>query len=497
MRYIQHLKGQYKALLGYAGMIILLIAVTILSPLLMLPFYPDELNHTWDFVIPGLPLLVLGWWLRRRYLPKTPFSLTVQEGMVVVVLSWTAAIVFGALPFIIGGHMGFTQSLFESTSGWTSTGLSVVDVTQMPRAILLYRSVIQLVGGAGFVIIVLSAITGPTGTGLPSAEGHTEQFAPNVRRSAEIVVRMYAAYNIFGILALRLAGMGWFDAVNHAFTATATAGFSTRAGSIGEFDSVAVEMVIMILMLLGSIHFLTVLMLLRRRFKAVRKNGELRLMGILIAVSVTLMFFFVGLGQFGAVGMALRQALFESISAVSTAGFNITDYSAMAPIGWLVLTLLMIIGGNTGSTAGAIKQFRIFALFKAAAWEIERAFLPRNTMNRPEIWRGPERTFLTNEMVREAALYVFVYMSTLFLGVGIVSAHGYPIGDSLFEVASAIGTVGLSVGVTAADAPPGVLWTLMSVMVIGRLEFFAVVIGVTKLLRDGVTLVRPALAQNP
>jgi trk system potassium uptake protein TrkH len=133
------------------------------------------------------------------------------------------------------GGLNFTQAVFESTSGWTTTGLSVVDVSVAPRLVLLYRSLMQLAGGAGLAVIMLSALAGPAGTGLSAAEGRADQLVPNVRRSAKLVVTIYSGYVIFGGVALNLAGMGWFDALNHAFAAISTGGFSTRAESIGSW----------------------------------------------------------------------------------------------------------------------------------------------------------------------------------------------------------------------------------------------------------------------
>ena len=493
MRYRSYLIGQYQALTGYLGNILLFIGLTVLSPLLALPFYPQEIVYSYEFLIPGVPLVVIGWYLRRRYTPEEPIALTVQEGMVIVVVAWLAACTLGTLPLILGGHLGFNRAMFESVSGWTSTGLSVMDVNIQPKLVLLYRSVIQLVGGAGFVIFILSAIAGPPAMGLSTAEGHDpHRLVPNMSRSATIVVRLYLAYNLFGIIALRLAGMNWFDAVNHSFTAIATAGFSTRSQSIGYWDSPAVEGVIIILMLLGSINFFIAYQVIQGKFRTAQRDGELKVMVFLLAVGSVLMFAWVTLGQFEATGKAIRVAIFEVVSAVSTCGFATVGYTPFPQVGWILLTILMLVGGNTGSTAGAIKQVRIYILWTAAKWEITSAFLPANAVNRPKVWYGDESRMLDEKTIRNAALYVIIYVSILLVGTMIISGFGYDIGQSLFEFASAMGTVGLSVGVTSPGTPIGVLWVLITGMLVGRLEFFALVIGLIKLVKDGFTLYQPA-----
>ena len=214
-----------------------------------------------------------GFGLSRTQVKKAT-SLTLQEGAVIVVLSWLLAIIVGTVPFMTIQGLNFTQAMFESTSGWTTTGLSVVDVTQASRLILLYRSTIELFGGAGLAIITLSAIAGPSGSGLASAEGRTEQLVPNVRRSAKLVLGIYLGYVILGIIALDFARMNFFDAINHSFAAVSTGGFSTRPDSIGYWDNTAVEVVTNVLMIVGAFNFVTSYMLVTGKFKSVMRNGE-------------------------------------------------------------------------------------------------------------------------------------------------------------------------------------------------------------------------------
>ena len=240
-RYKSFLRQRYRAILGYTGLICLISGLVIISPLLALVAYPEELPLAWGFLVPGAILGVVGLGLWQLLAPKKATSLTLQEGSVIVVLAWLVAILVGTVPFMTIQGLNFTQAMFESTSGWTTTGLSVVDVTKASRLILLYRSIIELFGGAGLAIITLSAIAGPAGSGLTSAEGRSEQLVPNVRRSAKLVLAIYTGYNIVGTIALKLAGMNWFDAVNHAFAALSTGGFSTRAESIAYWDNPVLE----------------------------------------------------------------------------------------------------------------------------------------------------------------------------------------------------------------------------------------------------------------
>ena len=483
-RYSRFLRQRYRAIIGYTGLICAIAGLVILSPLLALIFYPEEINLAWGFAIPGIVLALIGGLLWRFFAPKKVISLSLPEGSVIVVLAWLVAIAVSMIPFMLIQGLNFTQAAFESTSGWTTTGLSVVDVTQASRLILLYRSNIELAGGGGFAIVALSAISGLSGAGLTSAEGRTEQLAPNVRRSAKLVLSIYSGYAVVGILALVLAGMGWFDAVNHSFAALSTGGFSTRTDSIGYWDSPAVEAVTIVLMILGTLNFLTSYFLLRGKFKSVIRNGEVRLMALIIPLCVLIVLLGVSVNLYETLGKAVRVSIFEIVSALSTTGFSTVGYSDWSSLGWTIMIILMLIGGGTGATAGGIKQFRIYALYRALLWEVKRMLQPKNTITEPDYWQGDRRSFLDDSQIRTIALFIFLYFVVFFVGVTITAAYGNSLPDSLFEYASSLSTVGLSIGVTSADAPTGLLWTQIVGMFLGRLEFFTVFIGIICLFKD-------------
>jgi trk system potassium uptake protein len=485
MRYRAYLSERYRLMIGLSGGILGIIGLLCLVPLAVILFYPEELAHAGSFLLTGVPLAILGYSLYRMD-GQGPHSgsLTLQEGAVIVTIVWVVAILVGTIPFMISLGLTFPQALFETTSGWTTTGLSVVDVTSAPRIILFYRSFIQLIGGAGFAIISVSAITGAFSASLTGAEGRTDQLAPHVRQSARIVAFIYSGYVIFGITALRIAGMGWFDAVNHGFTAVATGGFSTRAESISYWDSPAIEAVLIVLMLLGSTNFLIAYTFLRRKVRVALRSAELHLMGVVLLLGIGVLLLLVTTAIYPSVGKAVRIAVFEAASALTGTGFSSTSLLPWPATGLLVLILLMSIGGGTGSTAGGIKQLRVYILLKAAAWEVRKAFMPRHIVNEPAIWHGQNRSLLSDQQVRQTAVFVVMYVFLYLVASGVVMAHGYSMQESLFEVASALGTVGLSVGVTQADMPVTLLLTKSLVMLLGRLEILTLVIGLLKIGTD-------------
>lgn len=484
------LQKRYRAILSYTGLILLLGGLLMLTPLLALAARPGEWVHSVGFVLPAVVLAGIGTGIWRAFRLKGPVVLTVQDGGVVVLLSWVVVCLFSAWPFMAVQRLGFTQAVFESVSGWTTTGLSVIDVATATHLILLWRSIMQLAGGAGLAIIMLAAITGPVGPGLSAAEGRSEQLVPHVRESAELVMVIYSGYALLGILAYWLAGMAPFDAVNHAFTAISTGGFSTRPESIGHWDSAAIEAVTMLLMILGNLNFLTAYVLLHGKLQAVHRNGEVRLMGVLIPACAFVLFVFVCRGIYPALGRSARVAIFETVTALTTTGFSTTSYGNWGSLGFLVLIVLMLIGGGTCSTAGGIKQYRVYLLFKSVLWHLRRSLLPRTAVVQNRIWQGEQKDFVSDKRIGQVATFMFLYLATYFLGAGILAAHGYGLKESLFEFASALGTVGLSVGVTSPDAPGLVLWTETLGMFLGRLEFFVVMVTLGRIVRDCLAMLQ-------
>lgn len=485
LREKEYLKKRYDVMLSSVGMILILSGFLMLTPFLVLFAYPDEAVHALAYGVPAGCLGFTGVLMRRIFRPSSKVTLSIQEGGVIVLISWMVVILFSAWPFMAVLGIPFSGAVFESVSGWTTTGLSIVDVAAAGPMILLWRSVTQLAGGAGLAIIMMSAIVGPTGVSISSAEGRSDQLAPHVRQSARLVLIIYSCYAVVGTLAYRMAGMSVFDAVNHSFAAVSTGGFSTRVESIGYWNSPVIEAVTVPLMLLGNLSFVTAWFLWRGKLRFVVRNGEVRLLAVLIPISVAALFIFTCRTLYPQIGKSIRVAVFETITAITTTGFSTVSYGNWNALGVLVLIILMLIGGGTCSTAGGIKQFRIYLVWKLIIWEIRRALIPRTAVMERPIWEGNRRSFVDDARIRLVAVFIFLYLAIYGIGTMILCVCGFSLSDSLFEFASAIGTVGLSVGVTSAKMPDVALWAETFAMFLGRLEFFVVVISLIKLGRDG------------
>ncbi|MBM7623387.1 TrkH family potassium uptake protein [Sporohalobacter salinus] len=484
MRYKEVIIQRYRLLVRYIGILTIGIGFILLLPFLALPFYPQDIIYSTSFLIPSFTYIILGSMAWKLIKYEKDFTLSLKEGGIIVLVSWILAIIASALPFIIAGKLNFTQAIFEATSGWTTTGLSVVNEAETSHIFLLWRSIMQFFGGAGLVVVMLSSILHPYGFGLYNAEGRSDQLLPHVKQSAKAIMFIYSGYTIGGIILYILAGMEVFDAINHSIAALSTGGFSTRTASIGYWNSLPIEIVTWILMLLGTTNFATHFALLKGKFKIFFKNGEVRLLGVLIAVFTPIISYFTLAELYSNLPRLLRRGMFETITAISTTGFSLDTFKDWNSFGMLSMILLMLIGGGTGSTAGGIKLYRIYLMFKSLIWQFEGYFLPQNAVRENYIWRGETKLYIKPEYIRETANYIYLYMGTYLIGVFIYLAYGYNLTNSMFEFASALGTVGLSIGITAADAPVGILWIETIGMFLGRLEFLVIFFAVAKIIKD-------------
>lgn len=486
-RFHEVLKKRYLALVYYYGSIIAGVGLLILSPLLLLPFRPGESGLAPAFLFTALPAITVGVILRRSFRDYARVALSVAEGGVLVIFSWAGAIILSSLPFVLSGTAAPLDALFESISGWTTTGLSVMDVSILPDTILLWRSIMQLAGGLGLAVIMLAAIIGPYGTGLYQAEGRNDYLLPHIRRSTALIVRIYIGYTIAGIVLYFIAGMPMLEAINHAMAALSTGGFSTRVGSIGEYANFSVEIITIVLMLLGTTNFVVHYLLLRGQFRLLFRQGEPRLMILLLAIFIPFILVFAVKPIYGYTS-GLRIAAFEAVSALSTTGFSTVGYSNWSDAGILAMVILMLIGGGAGSTAGGIKLYRVYLLGRSFIWDLKRYLLPRNAVPSNYVWHGSERLFVDSGHVKEIGSYVVLYLATWFFGILALVLQEIPIREAMFEFSSALGTVGLSIGMTAPGAPAGLMAVLMTGMLLGRLEFLVIFYAAVKLVKDMKTI---------
>ncbi len=480
------IKRKYYTIFSFLGLVCIFTGFLLLTPLIALFF--NFTGNIYAFLKPSILSFIIGTVLLLLFRRKNnPVNLTLQDGAVVVILSWVYVCLISSIPFLLENHLNFTNALFESVSGWTTTGLTVIDVSKSSKVILLWRSILQFCGGAGFAVLMLSTIIGPYGAGLYQAEGRSEQLLPHIKSSAKMVMFIYSFFTVLGILAYRFAGMSFFNSINHSFCALSTGGFTTVSNSIGHWKSLPIEIVTIVLMILGSTNFAISYLLLKMKFKKIFHNVEWRVTLLLTIITISLITFLT-IRPFS-FDSSLRESIFQVVTALTTTGYSTVSLSGWPNPGIFIIVLLMLVGGGICSTAGGIKQYRIYLLMKSIFWDIRDHFLPRSSVVKDYIWRGEDKFYIGNQHMRQVYNFVFLYVFTFFIGVLIFLITGYSFKDSFFEFASALGTVGLSVGVTGPEAPKHILWTEIFGMFLGRLEFLVVLFGIRKLFLDFKTFV--------
>ena len=409
---------------------------------------------------------------------KKENALSRYEAYIVVALSWVFFTIFGMLPYLLGGYIPtVTDAFFETMSGFTTTGATILDnIDSMPHGILFWRSLTQWIGGLGIVCFTIVLLPG-FGVScqmlyLSEATGVTHsKICPKTRVMARYIFIVYILLTAIESALLKVGGMGLFDAVCHSMTTTATGGFSTKQESIAYWHSPYIEYVVSLFMLLSAINFSLYIIAVKGRWKQLWQNVELKWfassVGLLtLIVSVALI-----LSNGYGVEEAFRKSLFQVATCHTSCGFATDDYNLWPPFTWMLLIFAMLSGGCTGSTSGGIKNLRMIIVSHCIRNQFRQILHPRAVL---PIKAG---SMLDNKLVTMVLVFFAAYMSVAFIGWTLLMAFGVGFTESMSTVISAMGNVGPGLGsfgpaFSWAALPDGAKWILSSLMLIGRLEIF-------------------------
>lgn len=424
--------------------------------------------------------LVVGLWLMSLRIRET-LNWHPRIALVIVALGWAAMGVLGALPFLLSGALGPVDALFESISGFTTTGASVItDVESLPRGLLLWRSITHWLGGVGIVVVAVAVlpVLGTAGYMLARTEAPTlgERLFPRILQTARVVMAVYVALTVIQTILLLGGGMTLFDAASHSFGTVATGGFSTRNLSIAAYESLYIEIVVISFMILSSLplalHYLAL-----RRPRTYWANAQLRFhLAVLGTACILVALDLWQKGLYPGLGTSLRHATFQVVSHQTTTGFATADTALWTPFAQLVLVLVMLIGGCTGSTSGAIKTFRVLVVVKVVRNQILR--MGRRRAVTP-IRVGEQ--VLDDRTVEQVGIFVVGYLAVWALGTMSLTAFGIDPVTALGAAAGTLGGVGPGLGdVGSMDnyawMPAGAKIICIILMVLGRLEIFSLLV---------------------
>ncbi|HIF27874.1 MAG TPA: TrkH family potassium uptake protein [Candidatus Marinimicrobia bacterium] len=434
-------------------------------------------------VVIGLPI----WFMSRK-----SRKLRNRDGFIIVTFSWIITALAGALPFYISGAIpNFTDAFFEAMSGVTTTGASILGnqqtlphlqngIESLSHGLLFWRSFLQWIGGMGIILftIAILPLLGVGGVQLFKAEVPgpvTDKLRPRVRETAKLLWIVYLGITVLETLLLGIAGMGWFDAICHAFTTMPTGGFSTKNASIEAYNSGAIEYIIIIFMIIAGTNF-------SLHFRALSGNINSHITDKEFKVYFSLIFFvtaiiFLRLALHGEISEEnFRASLFQTVSLVTTTGFSSADYELWPYFVQCVLLCLMFVGGMGGSTGGGMKIIRVFVLFKYMALATQRmlhtkAIIPIRIGNR----------FISEDVISNTLGFFLFYVSIFIFTTVALTLMNVNLESAIGAAASAIGNIGPGLadfGPTDNYAllPDFGKWLLTFCMLLGRLEIFTIIV---------------------
>ena len=415
---------------------------------------------------------------------KKNTATTLQSGFLTIVLAWILSFIFGMLPYVLwGGEFTLINAWFESVSGYTTTGSTILtDIEALPKSLLFWRSSTHFIGGLGVIVFLLVIIpdNSPAKLRLTHLELSTlskEGYRYKTSTITRVMVSVYAGLTIVETLLLWAAGMSLFDAVNHAFSTVATGGFSTKNTSIMHFDSVTIDLIITVFMALSAMHFgIIFAVMARRSLKPLKHPVTKYYYGVIAICSVIIAFSLKTQGGYGSWGAAALDATFQTVSYLSTTGFGQADNANWPLLANTILLFAAFHCGCSGSTTGGIKADRMLIAFKA----IKKDFLKR--LHPSSLFRTKVGSKVINDStVTSVFLYIVLYLVIIFFSFIIVLICGVEIGDAFSGTISSLGNVGPGIGTIGTLGNYSGLSSIVKFiftidMFIGRLEIFPILI---------------------
>ena len=463
------------------GVLLLFLCFTMTLPLIVSIYYDDGqlipiIESIAITMISGFCLVFLG---RKSVID----FLSQREGIAIVALGWTAVGLFGALPFFLGHALpSFTDAFFESVSGFTTTGSSVMtDIEAMALSILMWRSFIQWLGGMGIIVLTLAILPflGVGGMQLYKAEVPSpvpDKLTPRLSDSAKILWAVYAGITVLEVFFLLGGGMSFYDSVSHAFTTLPTGGFSPKNTSIAFYDSAYFEYVIAFFMLLAGINFSLYYQLLRGKPLAFWKDTELRFFLILILIFTLVIAFNTYGSVYETVEESFRYAFFQVTSILTTTGYATADYEIFPGLSHIILFVCMFIGASAGSTGGGMKCSRIIIASKYCYRELFKLIHPRSVAK-----IKINSNVVSHEVLQSIMGFLALYIGLFIICSILLGAMGIDMVTSFGAVASCIGNIGPGFGTVGpaenfAHLPVLAKWLLLWCMLLGRLEIYTIII---------------------
>ena len=467
----------YRMIARILGMVLLILAALLVLPLIAGLCYGENVLN---FVVTIAATAALGG-IFMLFKPKNR-DIYAREGFTAVGLSWILMSLIGALPFVISGDIpSYVDALFETVSGFTTTGSTLLtDVEAMSRGCMFWRMFTHWIGGMGVLVFIMAVLpmSGEHSMHIMRAEipgPVVGKLVPRARKTAAILYMIYMGLTAIETVFLLCGGMSFYDALLHAFATAGTGGFSTRGAGIAAFDSLYIEVVISVFMLLFAVNFNLYFLLLMGRVRDVLKNQELRCFLVIVAFSMLTIAWNIS-GQYGGFAEALRYSSFTVASLVSSTGFGTADFTQWPQYSQWLLVIIMFVGACAGSTGGGLKLSRVMLLLKAAFSDLRHMIWPRR-VNRVQM----EGQRVEQAAIRAVFSYFTLYMLILLLGTLLISFDGFDTATNFTAALTCLSNMGPGLGLIGPSGNFSIFSDfsklLMSfLMLAGRLEIYPILV---------------------
>lgn len=472
-----------KAIINIISALLLFLGFSLIFPAVIAYFYGgNDLDAFLVTIILSIILGIAAYLLTRNHGEE----LRVKDGFIIVTFGWLLFSFIGALPFFISGYIpSYTDAFFETMSGFSTTGATILtDIEALPHGLLFWRSLTHWLGGMGIILLSLAILPllGVGGMQLFKAEvpgPSPDKLTPRIKHTAELLWGVYVLLTGIEIILLMFGGMNWFDATCHSFGTLATGGFSTKNASIGYYNSPYIDYVVTFFMILAGLNFSLHYRALKGKPLVYFKDPESIFFFSIIAVSTAAVFLSVWLQTSETVDISFEEAIFQVVSIITTTGYGTADYEQWSSMSRMILLVLMFFGGCAGSTGGGLKIIRSLILIKFSLNEIKRLIHPQAVLPVRVGKMVIQRDIITNV----TGFYLF-YVSIYVFGVLFMNVLGLDFETSLGGVAATLGNIGPALGDLGPTdnysfIPDVGKWFMSFLMLVGRLEIYTVLIILT------------------
>jgi len=471
--------SNYKTVFFTLGVLLIVLGFSMLFPIIVQLIY-DEFNST--FIISSIITITFGVLFFLANIDHNR-SLSTQQAFLLTALSWIGVAIFGSIPFIFSDlNLSLTDAFFESMSGITTTGATIINnLTETPKAILSWRAILQWLGGIGIIVMAITLmpimnIGGMQLLKISSGDG-SEKILPKSKQISLRLVLIYFSLTLLCAFFYKVCGMNFFDSLTHSMTTIATGGFSNYNQSIGFFESAKIEYVSIVFIILGSIPFISYIKFLSGNKKIIFKDEQIKLFFKLIFFSILILFIYLAIVNKSIFEIQLRSIIFNVVSILTGTGYVTKEFDQWGNFPLIFFLLLMFIGGCAGSTTCGIKVFRVHMLYFFLKNQLLKIIYPRAIINLKY-----NNDLVQDKLIASIISFIYLYIMIFFVISALLTLTGLNFITAVSGAASSISNVGPGLGneigpnSNYANLPAVSKWILSAGMILGRLEIFAILV---------------------